>query len=110
MSLRAVDTEDGWERKVKILGPAESGDAGEMRVAFVDGTVDDWDVDEFVAHKEPPKDLIKSQVGACLFLRATAPALHCTASLLHYTTHASQFLSKLCHILCCLVRDEGPQR
>ena len=85
VSLRAVETEDGWERKVKILGPAESGNAGEMRVAFVDGTVDDWDVDEFVAHKEPPKDLIKSQVGACLFLRATAPALHCTA-LHHYCT------------------------
>ena len=53
VSLRAVETDDGWERKVKILGPAESGNAGEMRVEFADGTIDDWDVEEFVI---PDKD------------------------------------------------------
>ena len=51
--LLAVETDDGWERKVKILGPAESGNAGEMRVEFADGTIDDWDVEEFVI---PDKD------------------------------------------------------
>ena len=49
----AVETEDGWERRVTVLGPAESGNRNQMRVKFPDGTVDDWDVEDFAASKDP---------------------------------------------------------
>ena len=42
----AVETDDGYERGVEIIGPAESGKAEQMRVRFPDGTEDDWDEDE----------------------------------------------------------------
>ena len=42
-----VETEDGWERGVTILGPAGSGSAAEMSVQFADGVVDDWEISEF---------------------------------------------------------------
>lgn len=45
--MLAVETEDGLERNVEIIGHATSGKDNEMRVRFVDGTVDDWDADEF---------------------------------------------------------------
>lgn len=48
----AVETEEGWERNVEIIGPPQSGKAKEMRVKFPDGTVEDWDRDDFV-----PRDL-----------------------------------------------------
>ena len=44
-----IETADGWERGVALLGPAQSGSADEMRVKFSDGEVDDWQVAEFVA-------------------------------------------------------------
>ena len=69
--LRPVETDDGWERGVTVLGPADSGNADEMRVRFPDGTVDDWDVDELVESKkvpqearQPPKDLVKLVVSS----------------------------------------------
>ena len=43
----AVETEDGLERGVEIIGRATSGKDNEMRVRFADGTVDDWDADDF---------------------------------------------------------------
>ena len=60
-----------------MLGPADSGNANEMRVRFADGTVDDWDVDEFVKSKQlpqearqPPKDLVKSVVSSSAYIHA----------------------------------------
>eukprot|EP01043_Picozoa_sp_COSAG02_P052556 COSAG02_NODE_5681_length_4131_cov_3.322669_2_plen_87_part_00 len=47
-----------------VLGPAKSGSGDEMRVKFPDGTVDDWDVDDLVASKQLPKDLIKLVVSS----------------------------------------------
>ena len=34
-----VDTEDGMEYAVTVIGPSESGDIQEMRVRFADGVV-----------------------------------------------------------------------
>eukprot|EP01048_Picozoa_sp_COSAG05_P032199 COSAG05_NODE_12195_length_478_cov_2.223570_1_plen_83_part_10 len=34
-----VDTEDGMEYAVTVMGPSESGDIQEMRVRFADGVV-----------------------------------------------------------------------
>eukprot|EP01043_Picozoa_sp_COSAG02_P051550 COSAG02_NODE_5441_length_4327_cov_32.830889_2_plen_108_part_00 len=59
-----VETEDGWERAVTVLGPAKSGKSGEMLVKFSDGTVDDWDVEDFVASKQLPNDLVKLVVSS----------------------------------------------
>ena len=44
----SIDTKDGIEKGVVILGPAESGNKKELRVKFADGTVDDWEIDDFV--------------------------------------------------------------
>ena len=44
----AVETEEGWERNVEIIGPPQSGNPEEMRVKFADGTLEDWDWDDFV--------------------------------------------------------------
>jgi len=44
----SIDTEDGLENGVVILGPAESGSQTELRVKFADGTIDDWEIDDFV--------------------------------------------------------------
>ena len=44
-----IDTEDGWEHGATVIGPASSGDGGERRVRFADGTLDDWDTDDFRA-------------------------------------------------------------
>ena len=44
----AVDTEDGLEKSVTIIGPSSDGDKGQMRVRFVDGAEDDWDIEDFV--------------------------------------------------------------
>ena len=53
---RCPQTEDGWERGVKILGEADSKDPDERKVEFPDGSVDDWGVDDFVlVKKAPPK-------------------------------------------------------
>lgn len=49
----SVDTEDGVEKDVAVLGQASSGDAAQRKVRFVDGVVDDWDASDF-----------KAQVGA----------------------------------------------
>ena len=42
-----VESEDGWERNAKIIGPSKSRRADEMRVRFADGVVDDWPVADF---------------------------------------------------------------
>jgi 23S rRNA-/tRNA-specific pseudouridylate synthase len=39
-----AQTADGWECDARVLGPSESGDAGQIRVEFCDGVVDDWDL------------------------------------------------------------------
>ena len=43
-----VDTEDGFEKGVTILGPSTEGNPKEMQVRFADGTVDNWDKEDFV--------------------------------------------------------------
>jgi hypothetical protein len=43
----AVETEDGMEWGVRVMGPAKSGEPTEMRVRFADGTTDDWPVEDF---------------------------------------------------------------
>ena len=42
-----VESEDGWERNAKIIGPSRSARPDEMRVRFADGVVDDWPVADF---------------------------------------------------------------
>ena len=42
-----VESEDGWERHAKIIGPSKSRRPDEMRVRFADGVVDDWPVADF---------------------------------------------------------------
>lgn len=59
-----VETDDGWERGVIVLGPAVSGNQNEKRVKFLDGTVDDWDVADFVASKRLPNDLVRLVVSS----------------------------------------------
>lgn len=44
-----IDTEDGWEHGATVIGPASSGDGGERRVRFADGSIDDWGTDDFRA-------------------------------------------------------------
>ena len=44
----AVDTSDGVEKNVTILGPAESGNRDEMHIRFSDGTTDDWRTSDFI--------------------------------------------------------------
>lgn len=56
-----IDTEDGWERGVTILGPSDSGDATELRVKFQDGTVDDWATDDFRRPAEPTNFAVGSK-------------------------------------------------
>ena len=46
-------TENGWEHGCKILGEADSSDPDQRRVEFSDGTVDDWDVEDFMLVKIP---------------------------------------------------------
>lgn len=43
-----VDTEDGFERGATILGPSTEGNPKEMQIRFADGTVDNWDKEDFV--------------------------------------------------------------
>ena len=43
-----IDTADGVEKGAVILGPAVGGDAAQMRVKFPDGSVDDWDIEDFL--------------------------------------------------------------
>lgn len=62
----SINTEDGMENGVKIIGPAKSGNKKEMRVKFKDGTVDDWEVEEFVKSTEPPPDLVRTQVRSAI--------------------------------------------
>ena len=40
--ITQVDSEDGWEYGVTVLGPSTEGDPLEMQVRFADGVVDDW--------------------------------------------------------------------
>eukprot|EP01046_Picozoa_sp_COSAG06_P035695 COSAG06_NODE_3860_length_4823_cov_4.086367_5_plen_270_part_00 len=47
-TLVDIDTEDGVERGAQVLGPPKSGNAAELRVKFADGTVDDWEVSDFI--------------------------------------------------------------
>ena len=42
-----VESEDGWERHAKIIGPSKSRRPDEMRVRFADGVVDDWPLADF---------------------------------------------------------------
>ena len=42
-----VESEDGWERNAKIIGPSKSRRPDEMRVRFADGVVDDWPLADF---------------------------------------------------------------
>lgn len=42
-----IETEDGMEVDVTVLGLSEGGDPSEMRVRFVDGDVDDWPTEDF---------------------------------------------------------------
>lgn len=44
-----IDTEDGYEKGVTILGPSTEGDETQMYVRFADGSVDNWDIEDFVA-------------------------------------------------------------
>ena len=52
-----VDTEEGMQCGVRIIGPSESGDKEEMRVKFADGDVDDWPIDDFCR----PKSLLEPE-------------------------------------------------
>ena len=45
-----IDTADGMERAVEVLGPPKSGNPAELRVKFADGTVDDWEVSDFTKY------------------------------------------------------------
>ena len=47
-----------------MLGPAQSGNRNELRVKFFDGTVDDWDIVDFVASKQLPLNLVKIVVSS----------------------------------------------
>jgi hypothetical protein len=44
----AVDTSDGVEKNVTILGPAESGNRDEMHIRFSDGTTGDCRTSDFI--------------------------------------------------------------
>jgi hypothetical protein len=44
-----IDTEDGYEKGATILGPSTEGDKTQMSVRFADGSVDNWDKEDFVA-------------------------------------------------------------
>ena len=44
-----IDTEDGLEEGATILGPSSEGDAAQMQIRFADGSVDNWDIEDFVA-------------------------------------------------------------
>ena len=46
-ALVDIATENGLERRAKVIGPSASGDALQRRVEFTDGVVDDWDVADF---------------------------------------------------------------
>ena len=46
-----VDTEDGFEKGATILGPSSEGNAAQMQVRFADGSVDDWDKEDFVSRE-----------------------------------------------------------
>ena len=48
-TLVDIETGDGWERGVVVLGPAESSGPHYMRVRFPDGSVEDWETADFVA-------------------------------------------------------------
>ena len=43
-----IDTDAGFEKGASILGPATDGDETQMQVRFADGSVDNWDIDDFV--------------------------------------------------------------
>ncbi len=43
-----VDTDDGVEKGAVIIGPARGGSETQMRIRFADGTVDDWDTEDFI--------------------------------------------------------------
>ena len=49
-----VESEDGFEYGLEILGPAASGSDEEMSVRFADGVVDDWEVAEFRPARPKP--------------------------------------------------------
>jgi septal ring factor EnvC (AmiA/AmiB activator) len=51
-----VDTEDGVEQGATILGPSSQGNPKEMQVRFADGTVDDWDKEDFVFRGDDEED------------------------------------------------------
>jgi hypothetical protein len=65
-----IDTEDGVEKGVIILGPAADGDDTQMRVKFPDGTIDDWDKEDFIVPESTPRKGDTSPTG-----RAAAVAL-----------------------------------
>jgi hypothetical protein len=46
-----VDTEDGFEKGATILGPSSEGNVAQMQVRFADGSVDDWDKEDFVSRE-----------------------------------------------------------
>ena len=46
-----IDTNDGLEQAVLIVGPADSGQADSLKVRFLDRTEDDWEVADFTEPK-----------------------------------------------------------
>ena len=46
-----IDTDDGLEQAVLIVGPADSGEADSLKVRFLDRTEDDWEVADFTEPK-----------------------------------------------------------
>jgi hypothetical protein len=47
-----IDTEDGLEEGATILGPSSEGDDTQMQVRFADGSVENWDIEDFVGATE----------------------------------------------------------
>jgi hypothetical protein len=51
-TLVDIETEDGLEKGVTILGPSKSGNVAEVRVRFADGSEDDWELADMKEHAE----------------------------------------------------------
>eukprot|EP01043_Picozoa_sp_COSAG02_P018408 COSAG02_NODE_859_length_16438_cov_11.496236_6_plen_1824_part_00 len=74
-----IETGDGWERGVVVLGPAESGESYKMSVKFTDGSVEDWETAEFVKPgintpgSEPATAAVSTERRATETVTATRP-------------------------------------
>eukprot|EP01047_Picozoa_sp_COSAG01_P016280 COSAG01_NODE_831_length_13260_cov_79.998784_5_plen_1744_part_00 len=59
-----VDTEDGMEWGVLVMGPAKSSDPAQMRVRFADGTTDDWPIEDFRKPDAGRRGSVDVELGA----------------------------------------------